>query len=585
MARRRGRPRALPAVPCPEPGHEGSIVVANGTRRVSAGLRRQFRCSPVSGPPHWFAVVLPEDDNGTTVPVARWSPPPACGQHPGSRVVRWGTYGKRTASPRQRYRCYPDDGSPAHVFTPPLPRDHVHHGNDTCPHCEELRGVHRGEAAVARRHSWSSRVVARGLEMLSAGTSYAEVSRWALRVTGNDSGVVRRRPKPTTDGEADPRAAEPPVAGGAAGGKKRKVSRASMESRNAWHIAADWCEVFSPAVYGPLDERLRTQALTDRASLDEEIAAGGVPARPQVWLLDDVPVYGRGKEGTSRRDAGFFVLVLAEVTWLDDDPWAARPTARQRIRVARAMAKSNADAWRLVFDEMGYAPDVVVSDAGTGILAALDAHFDPSRTRFVPSLWHLRNAIVNGLDDTPGAFVPSPAGRQLRPDLAEHLDGLARGKPALDSVDGWHAWWDQLETLLAAAKLPRDKVRTRRARYEAQMDKVLPYLLDNPQVPVSTGGLETLINKSIQPMLSMRRSGFANIERTNRLLDLAVARVHGSFDDLAEVAALLRTDATAFDGWTATLREVADPRPRTGRYSSLRDAALLADVAAARGLT
>lgn len=71
-----------------------------------------------------------------------------------------------------------------HVFTPPLPRDHVHEGEEHCDHCEELRGVHRGETAVARRHTWSTRVVARGLEQLAAGGTYAEVSRWALRISG-----------------------------------------------------------------------------------------------------------------------------------------------------------------------------------------------------------------------------------------------------------------------------------------------------------------------------------------------------------------------------------------------------------------
>jgi hypothetical protein len=30
-----------------------------------------------------------------------------------------------------------------------------------------------------------------------------------------------------------------------------------------WHIAADWVEVFSPTVFGPLDTQLRTEAPDD----------------------------------------------------------------------------------------------------------------------------------------------------------------------------------------------------------------------------------------------------------------------------------------------------------------------------------
>lgn len=45
--------------------------------------------------------------------------------------------------------------------------------------CEELRGVHRGETAVARRHTWSTRIVVRALERLTAGETYASVSQWA----------------------------------------------------------------------------------------------------------------------------------------------------------------------------------------------------------------------------------------------------------------------------------------------------------------------------------------------------------------------------------------------------------------------
>jgi hypothetical protein len=117
------------------------------------------------------------------------------------------------------------------------------------------------------------------------------------------------------------------------------------------------------------------------------------------------------------------------------------------------------------------------------------------------------------------------------------------------------------------------------------MREAIKRLVDQPQVPVSTGGLETLIAKRVQPMLALRRSGFANLERTNRLMDLLIAREHGAFIELGDVVSLLSADATAEGGWTVPLREIADARPVKGRYSSLRDSLLVAEIAEARGLS
>jgi len=307
---------------------------------------------------------------------------------------------------------------------------------------------------------------------------------------------------------------------------------------------------------------------------------GEVLERPQVVLLDDVPVYGRDLDDRAkkaRRDAGFFVLALAETHWENDGPAA-------RLRLVRAMTKSNTPAWRLVFDELGYHPDFVVADAGTGILAAVEAHFDPARTKFVPSMWHLNQRIETALADTRGAHVSGPHGVRLLPPLRDHLKLLRRASPALSDATAWSGWWDELEALLKTHRLPVDKIRTQRRNNEARMAVVLPDLARYPDIPVSTGGLETLIAKHVKPLLAMRRTAFGNIERTNLLFDLVVAAHHGGFDDHAVVAQLLRTDTTAHDGWTVPLRSIADPRPRKGSYSSLRDTTLLNDLARERGL-
>lgn len=415
--------------------------------------------------------------------------------------------------------------------------------------------------------------------MLAAGASYSEVSLWALRITG----TKRTR---TTSAEPDP-AAPPDVE---AAQPKRKVSEATKASRNSWHIAADWVEAFSPAIYAPVDERLRSEVLTERARLDDLRQHGHALDRPQVVLIDDIPVYGRDldRKGRTRRDAGYFVLVAAEMRWpplgTETDPFGGVNTST-KLRLVRAMAKSNTPAWRLVFHELGYDPDFIVADAGTGIAAAIRAHFDPARTKFIPSLWHLAQSVELALADVPGAAVATVAGRELIPPLRDHLRKLSRSSGVLDTTAAWVTWWDDLLAILATHKLAADEVKSRRKSYEPAMAAVLPDLALFPDVPVSTGGLETLMARQAKPLLAMRRTSFGNIERTNLLFDLVVARQHGAFDNLGEVAKLLRHDTDAHDGWAVPLRGLSDPRPRGGSYSSLRDTTLLSRLASREGLT
>ncbi len=638
MAGIKGQGRKHPALRCPEPTHRGSNVVAHSSKSTNTGKRRVYRCEPLNGGRHFFTVVIADDDAApsTPRPTRVRQPAPRCEEHPAGHVVRDGTYGKRSPLPRQRYRCYPDPTNKKvfHSFTPALPRQHIHPAGEQCDTCDEMRGVHHGEPAVARQHSWPSRTVARGLEQLAAGSSYAEVSRWALRAEAAELERAERegrgRPKPVkaaaaktkpantktkpanTDTDTDtntkpddaktkpadietksvrrrPRrtSVKAPIVITTADGKQRRRSRASVEAKNVWHIAADWCEVFGPVVWGPIEDRLRARALTERARLDALTAAGAKLDRPQVLLIDDMPIYGRDSGGAAnrkRRDSGFFLLAAAEVAWSAPDPWDSLqlPIPTTDLRLVRAFPKSNTPAWRLLFDELGYTPDFVVADAGTGQYAAVQAHYP--HTVFVPSVWHVATAIRAALRDVPNAHQATVAGKVLDPELDEHLKLLRRGTPALDSIEGLEAWWDALLAWASRRRIPVEKLDTRRRDYEGRMKAALPLLIEHPEVPISTGGLETIQRRVIEPVLAGRRSVFGNVERTNTLLDLAVAREHGAFDDLAEVARILRTDATGEAGWAPPLRSVADPGGTKGRYSSLRDATLLTHLAAARGL-
>ena len=333
---------------------------------------------------------------------------------------------------------------------------------------------------------------------------------------------------------------------GTAGRRVRRVANehgelvlatdAASEARRSWHVAADWCEAFGPVIYAEVDARLRAQVLEQRVRLDAVRDAGQPLDRPQVVLLDEVPVHGRTLERCkrSRRDDGFWLLVLAEMRWppASDDPFVLPTAPRIAVRLVRAMSKANTPAWRLVFDELGYGPDFVVADAATSIASAIREHDDPSRTRFIPSLWHLTRAVE--------------------------------------------------ADLLRTQRLPVEKALGHRARYEPTMTAALA--VAPPDVHLSTGGLEALIDSQVKRLLAPRRTALGNIERTNILLDLVVARQHDVFDNLGATAALIRDDALAHDGYTVPLRSVADPRPPGGSYSSLRDVTLLSEAARRKGL-
>ncbi len=76
-------------------------------------------------------------------------------------------------------------------------------------------------------------------------------------------------------------------------------------------------------IYEPIDQMLRKKATEERERLDAQIATRNrarskTPLeRPQVIFVDDVPVYGQDPRTNtrSRRDAGYFVLVVAELHW------------------------------------------------------------------------------------------------------------------------------------------------------------------------------------------------------------------------------------------------------------------------------
>lgn len=464
---------------------------------------------------------------------------PACLDHPDARVWKAGTYGDHPGVRRQRYRCFPQDGNP-HVFTPPLPRDHVHVGEDRCDVCGETRDAHHGDEAFARYQRWPLKLVAEGLRRIAQGETYADVGRWAYRRTDT--------PMPKSG-----------VRSGA----------------SSWHVGADWVEAASPPLFTLLDSRLRHEAAAERERLDELAASGSKADTLQVVLVDDQPIKGiRTDPGKARRQAdGFVVLVVAE----------QRPEGA-KLRLARALPTGSTSAWALVLAELGYQPDVLVADGASAIGAA--AKLVMPSTVLVPSMYHMSAAIEDAYlrKQKEAAQDPASSRQRLHRDLRDHLGELGR-KGTITTMDAWADWWDRLEHVAAHLTLEPSIAKNLRRHNEPRITKdTLAMLTTGPNVPWSTGGLEAIIRTIIKPLFGPNRRNFTNLERTNRLLDLVVCRAHHMFDDIADVVTLLRDDVEPHHGWSTVTRDLDDPQPDVGRYKSLTDTFLVERLAIDRGL-
>lgn len=321
-----------------------------------------------------------------------------------------------------------------------------------------------------------------------------------------------------------------------------------------------------------IDARLRRAVAPRLLERDRLAAAGLANDKPVVVVIDEQPVFAKAKSEGGRRVGrpDWSVLVVAELHWRHHGDEISRDT---RLRLARALPTADHLAWRLVFDELGYTPDFVSADGADGQLKAMRA----IGTTFIPSLFHVRSNVT------------ATASRELRPELGDHLALLSRQVVQAMAAADWSKWWDDLEAILVSLGAPLDKVRKRHQHSEPAVACVLPVLAQNPHLPLSAGGIEVTIRRRIEPLLGGRAHAFANLERTNRLFDLVVCDDHGLFNKMGPVIGLLRSDGNDNHGWATPLREVTDPQPpavgrSTGRYSSLRDAVLVREVARSKGI-
>ena len=552
---KRGRPPKtdVETRPCPQPGHSRRKVVRYGLVKDKSGTptHQKFLCSKGMEDEHSFRVALAVPKRGRRTPMltARpYVPPEPCPEHPGGHVVRRGTY-KTGHGARQMYECTPPGWYPGakrsedrehakHVFTPVLPRAHVE-GDDACPHCAELRAVHRGETAVARKHQADTATVAEALARTGRGETYMEVAAWL-------QGRLRRE-------------------------------GLSPEPRNAWRRAADIVEVFAPVLWADW-----TASVLD-ADRQRASALVGVP---RVVLLDDMPVFQKATRLRRQRQR-FAVLAAAEAVWPTTGRGnrarvrAGRPRDVQ-LRLLRALPEHSTDAYLLVLAEMvetfGFVPDFVVADGGKGIRPAVEilAQRTGHDIVFITSHFHIKAQLGRAIEKA----------RKAQPtfDPGSLVDDLEHDR-ALLSRAAWESWWSGYERRLTGQGVPRNgwPELQKSDLYDLvgeHLDAVAPF----PDIPRSTGALESLMVRFVKTTMKRRAMGLGNIARTQQLLDMLVLHSNRYFDDLPHVMAALRADAVDGDenarGFVPPVRALSD----RGGYRSLLDPDIIDRLTAAQGL-
>ena len=520
---------------CPKPGHQGDgfkIEAYGFARRGPGGERKveKFRCTSkvttgtkTTKTTHFFT----RDTQKVPAPeFARL----VCPEHPEARVIRHGVH-SRLGVARQEYKCY---GPPVHRFSTVLPRARVPLDGDWQA-ADAVVNPHRGDLASARGHTSSAVLVAEGLQMLANGRSYAEVGEWAAQ------NRPRRIPKDERDAlrvwEREAKRAENLGLPAPSRPEPTEKDPPKNPRANAWQSGADWCEVFSPLLFD-----------TWVAEINE------VPMLPgyRIVVLDDAPFYGGPKrvngKGENQKQL-FSVLVLTEYFRTSE----ASQRYQRRTRLIRAFPSHTAGAYKLMFDEIGYIPDVIIADGSKPLKSLLDGlHATPEGANVIwgPSPFHVVKQMRPVLKKmTDRGFVPG--------DLTYRMENWT----FLNSPQEWERWWHDLDNRMDTQSVAVGvRPNTWRKTHYERVLKGLQWRAENPSSPGGTSGVESIITQQVKPFLGRRYKTFTNIERTNRLLDLLTLRMNGKMGDRAAITALLVADAEAEKGYAPRPRTITDPR-------------------------
>jgi hypothetical protein len=459
--------------------------------------------------------------------------------HAGRLVSPYGTY-DTLAGARQRYQCVdlktPDS---KHTFAAVLPRSAVE--NDTCcQDCKVLTPKNAGLEAVSRRTSYSVAEICSVLRDLSQGMPYTDASMRALELMDRPTGRSRRVGQRTVKELND---------AGLVGTVR--------EQRAHWHIAADILERYGPVVTEAAFAQVQTEEADYRAM-----------KRPVVYLADEVPVkrdFSRSSRMTSS-PVVWSALVVARTRWNSDEEGQLTGNSSRLLRV-RALPNGSTEAWRLVFSELD-APDFLVADGATPIEKAAQQVWG-NRTVFVPCMYH---AVRNIMKNLTGRRAELPE------KVRDHRFLLTRDWMEDEGADAVIEWFDQLETLAAAAGLPADAVRAQRDFYRPLLVRTaaVAQAHHDPEVPLSNSGVEAQIADWVSKITKRRGAMFTNLPRTNLLGDLLVAGAAGALSNTHQLADLLREASRSHNGWAPPPRALVEPAGVMGLRDPMSVSALLA---------
>jgi len=589
-------------IKCPNPKHRGSKVISRGTRASKSGTWTRLSCESVNDEPHYFRVLV-SADGAANISLTK---PPTCLEHPKAKIVRNGKKGLG-GTRRQSYLCSPIGGAP-HRFSPPLSREAVA-PMASCSGCDELLSPHRGSLTASRHTPWTLAAVVQALNNLSLGLSYAAVSRelraqrssalehlrveHGVELTSGSSEESSARSGRGARSARDDGASNDSADEQSAAGATSSSSLIRQEGRNAWHLAADLVEEYSPLLFGAVIEKVIARERKSRATNDAILLENPDASllAPIVYLLDDVPIYiKQWKSARSRHQQdSWSLLVVVELIWQGGKDPLGLPRREARLRLARAYPRANEEAWMLVLDELPVTPDFIIADAGIAIKNAVDRRYAGQRVTFIPSLFHIQRNIRKALEKLPNASSKSGKRVYLAKALYEAVSFMSREELLHSSQEQLAQDWDVLVAVVVSMGSKATDLEKLRAFNEPKMLDAISILSKNPHLPASNAAVEAQIRLSLEPFLENRQARFRNLARTNYLLDLAVARSQGSFSDLNKLGKMIRHSNEAANGWAPTPRQITDRQPvgagaNTPIYSSLLNAQIISRLSQARGI-
>jgi len=594
-------------VKCPDPKHRGSKVLSKGRALSASGNWDRYYCRSTNYPPHYFRLLTAQGPSRVET-----TKPPICPEHPKSKIVRNGTKGSGAAK-RQSYYCEPVGGT-RHRFSPALSRQAVA-PMSSCAGCDELLSPHKGALTASRHTPWTLTSIVQSLNNLSLGRSYAEVGielRAQHRAVtshhhgthhaavGAGSATATGAAATTATGASAATLAATEVAAAASTPSASSSLDSSSSSsfsrdqgRNTWHLAANLVEQYSPILFKETSRAIVEREKKLRAKNDAILAENPETTlrAPIVYLLDDVPIFinSRGSKRVRNQNNAWAMLVVVELLWNEPKDPFSYPTSDARLRLVRAYPRNSEEAWALVLNELEVVPDFIIADASPSINAAYLRTYTNRKPTFIPSLYHINKNIREVLAKVPGGATKKGKKVYLNKLINEAASFMSRDDLVKLTPKELSASWDKLIAAVAATDGKTKQIIGQRISNEPRMLESIKTLTKYPFLPASNASVESKIRKDLDQFLENRKARYRNLARTNFLLDLAVCRSQGAFNDLEKLGKLIRESNEAASGWAPAPRAITDHQPlgvgvSAPIYSSLLSTPLLTKLSAARGI-